>query len=390
MFRRMYTTVALLLIVSTGLLLVLLGIAVYHQLRLDVVRDGQVAMRQAIPYVRTAVQAGTRFHGHDAPIRDSRGDSIYYYVTEPDRVVRSPRTPVPFSRIRAMAALNRFVTFNYKERPYRLYTLKTSAAANNNSNIYMFSLIAQEDSMLDHAMRVMWMLGGIGFVLAIGGSLVLARRLVQPTYRTWGAYRDSVLELSHELQTPLATVSAMLTNRGVDDETATDVRREIDRASQIVSDMLYLSKLRSGFSEHPHEPIAISDITEEVACRFEPIAEHMGVHLHGHGDGGLFVMTTQGEWERLVSTLFKNVVDHALAPSSASWSLTGDGRRVRFVVENEINPDENAHRHRPPERGIGLQIVQRLAQRMRGTARIERGRDRFRVEVSVPMLRSPW
>ncbi|WP_067624086.1 sensor histidine kinase [Alicyclobacillus acidiphilus] len=390
MFRRMYVTVALLLIVSTAMLLVLLGMAVYRQLRLDLVRDGEEAMQEVVPFVRTAVQAENLFDGTGIPIRDSRGDSIYYYAPAVTPIAHSPHSPVPLSQIRGMGSLNHFETFTYDGEPYRLYTFLAAPGTSNKSIIYMYTLITEEESMLDHTLRVMWMLGSSGFILAVVGNLLLARRLVQPTYRAWTAYSESVMELSHELQTPLATVSAMLASRGVDDDTATDVRRELDRASQIVSDMLYLSRLRTGFSDRATEPVAVSDITEEVAQRFEHMAESSGLYLQGQADDGLFVETTAGEWERLVSTLFKNVIDHAARPSTAKWSLTSDTKRVRLLVENESNRDGSLVRHRPVERGIGLQIVQRLAQRMRGRTRIEQDGSRFRVEVSVPMLKIPW
>ncbi|MDI9260895.1 sensor histidine kinase [Alicyclobacillus sendaiensis] len=430
MFRRMYVTVASLLIVSTGLLLVLVGLAVYHELTNDVARDAEQAMAEAVPAVERALTESVYRDGLGPPVRDDLGNTIFYYAVGPAAVAHSPHAPVPFSVVHGEAVLKHFVTFTYDNQPYRLYTvvvpdptvepdlIQTSfartgralaargmlatgaltAAVRGIANasaltptrstvvLYMYCLITQERSMLTHTLHLMEFIGGAGFLLAIAGDLVLARRLVQPAFQTWAAYQDAVLELSHELQTPIATASAMLANRDVPEEAANEIRRELDRASKMISDMLYLSKLRSGLVDDPPEPVAVSDLTLEIAERYRPIARAEGIELRGQAEEGLYVYTNQGEWERLVSTLFKNVVDHAKRPSTAVWSLYRQGQWVVFAVENDVAPADG-ERFRAPERGVGLQIVERLVHRMRGRLRIDADEDRFFVELHVPLLR---
>ncbi|GLV13305.1 hypothetical protein Heshes_09890 [Alicyclobacillus hesperidum] len=406
MFRRMYVTISGLLIMSTGLLLVLLGIVVYHELQSDLVRDGELAMENSVPAVEAALARSAYREGEGPPVRDSLGNSIYYYaVGSSAEIAHSPHAPVPFEVIHGVAVLRKFATFAYNGEPYRLYTLTVpdpdalpsdvvetaynplASPSKTTVVLYMYSLITQERSMLHHTLRLMEVVGGAGFLLAVAGDLVLARRLVQPAFRTWSAYNESVLELSHELQTPIATANAMLASRGVDPHTAADIRRELERASKMVSDILYLSKLRSGVADQPTEPVAVSDITNELADRFTAVAAGVGIAVSGAADEGLFVETTAGEWERLISTLFKNVIDHAARPSTASWSLYGEGRRIVFLVENAVGSRVDGDRRQAPERGVGLKIVERLAQRMRGAARIETTTSRFLVEINVPALR---
>ncbi|WP_206831151.1 sensor histidine kinase [Alicyclobacillus fructus] len=430
MFRRMYITVASLLIVSTGLLLVLVGLAVYRELTNDVARDAEQAMAEAVPAVERALTESVYRDGLGPPVRDDLGNTIFYYAVGPAAVAHSPHAPVPFSVVHGEAVLRHFVTFTYDNEPYRLYTvvvpdptmssalIQTSYGQASSGGfarnllatgalqaavqdiagssslvptrstvvLYMYCLITQERSMLTHTLRLMELIGGAGFLLAIAGDLVLARRLVQPAFQTWAAYQEAVLELSHELQTPIATASAMLANRAVPEDAANEIRRELDRASKMISDMLYLSKLRSGLVDDPPEPVAVSDLTHEIAERYEPIARAEGIELRGQAEEGLYVFTNPGEWERLVSTLFKNVIDHAKRPSTAVWSLYRQGQWVVLSVENDVAP-QTGERHRAPERGVGLQIVERLVHRMRGRLRIDADEDRFFVELHVPVLR---
>jgi len=430
MFRRMYITVASLLIMSTGLLLVLVGLAVYRELTNDVARDAEQAMAEAVPAVERALTESVYRDGLGPPVRDDLGNTIFYYAVGPAAVAHSPHAPVPFSVVHGEAVLKHFVTFTYDNEPYRLYTVVvpdpimapaliqtsykrsgdglstrgllatgalkaavrgiagSSALTPTRSTVvlYMYCLITQERSMLTHTLRLMEFIGGAGFLLAIAGDLVLARRLVQPAFQTWAAYQEAVLELSHELQTPIATASAMLANRDVPEDAANEIRRELDRASKMISDMLYLSKLRSGLVDDPPEPVAVSDLTLEIAERYQPIARAEGIELRGQAEEGLYVYTNQGEWERLVSTLLKNVIDHAERPSTAVWSLYRQGQWVVLMVENDV-AQKAGERPRAPERGVGLQIVERLVHRMRGRLRIDADEDRFFVELHVPLLR---
>lgn len=429
MFRRMYITVASLLIVSTGLLLVLVGLAVYRELTNDVARDAEQAMADAVPAVERALSESVYRDGLGPPVRDNLGNTIFYYAVGPAAVAHSPHAPVPFSVVHGEAVLRHFVTFTYDNEPYRLYTvvipdptmepdliqtsygrspgfpvrgllatgaLKTAVRSIASASsltptrstvvLYMYCLITQERSMLTHTLHLMEFIGGAGFLLAIAGDLVLARRLVQPAFQTWAAYQEAVLELSHELQTPIATASAMLANRNVPEDAANEIRRELDRASKMISDMLYLSKLRSGLVDDPPEPVAVSDLTHEIAERYRSVAEAEGIALRGQAEEGLYVFTNQGEWERLVSTLFKNVIDHAKRPSTAVWSLYRHGQWGVLSVENDVAP-QTSDRRRAPERGVGLQIVERLVHRMRGRLRIDADQDRFFVELQVPLLR---
>ncbi|WAH37947.1 sensor histidine kinase [Alicyclobacillus dauci] len=391
MFRRMYLTIVGLLVVSTGLLLVLLGAAVYRELSSELTKDGQSALADQTDSVRDLVhdkQLGVRPDDpHD--LRDNRGQNVYFYVETKSGVVSSMRDPIPLSVIKANVTDNHYAEISYRGDPYRLYAFHT-VLNDENDPAYVYTLITEERSMLSHALSLMWTVGSIGFVVALVGDLFLAQRLMRPTQRAWTAYRDTVLELSHELQTPLATVNAMMSSRNVDAETALDVRHEIERASRMVSDMLFLSRLRSGVSQQPTEPVAVSDILEEIAERYGGLGLSQGIHISGRAEPGLFVETTPGEWERLVSTLFKNVLDHADPAKPVNWELTGDGRRVHLCIENSVAPKANGSATRSPERGVGLQIVRRLAQRMKGTLEIEKDTRSFIVKVTIPARRRLW
>lgn len=390
MVRRMYLTIALLLVISTGLLLLLLGGAVYRELKSELTREGEQALQMQADPIHDAIRDAqmVQHPPDEGDIHDERGQYVYFYAKTPRGIVHSTKSPIPYRVLASAMKGHIFSRFSYSGQHYRVYAFKTEYAGARDQ-AYAYSLTTEERSVLNHVESLMWIVGGVGFVLALIGNLILARRLVQPTLKTWTAYRETVLELSHELQTPLATVKAMMISRNVEVSTARDVQHEIDRASQMVSDMLYLSRLRSGVKERETQPVAVSDITEEVADRFRALASEQGVQLVGTAQPGLFVETTSGEWERLVSTLFKNVIDHASSDAPATWHMASNGRLVRLVVENSV-PAAKRKQARSPERGVGLQIVARLASRMHGSVHSQRENNHFRIVVQVASRRRRW
>ncbi|GMA64839.1 sensor histidine kinase [Alicyclobacillus fastidiosus] len=355
----------------------------------ELTKDGQndlVTQSGPVDDALESLLSGVRVDPGD--LRDERGQNVYFFAVVDGGVVASPRTPVPFAVVSGLSFKDHFATVRFDGSPYRVYEFDTTVG-HQRAHTYMYSLISQEDAMLWHARHLMWTVGGIGFVVALVGNLFLAARLMRPTVQAWTAYRETVLELSHELQTPLATVGAMMSSRNVDEQTATDVRHELERASRMVSDMLFLSRLRSGVFLQPTEPVAVSDITEEAAERYSAILLLQDCHLVGRAEPGLFVETSPPAWERLASTLFKNVVDHAAEHTEATWELYEEGRRVYFVIEN-VATLGNQEAKPAPERGVGLQIVARLVERMRGRMEVEERDGRFRVSINVPSRRPLW
>lgn len=390
MVRRMYLTIAMLLVMSTGLLLMLLGVAVYRELNTELTQEGERALRAQADTIRDAIRDVNLRQNRpgEGDIHDNRGQYVFFYAQSKMGAVESLKKPIPYSFIKTHPPHQTFGLVTYHKKWYRFYSF-TTQTDNVKYHVYAYSLISEERSVLHHVSSLMWTVGGAGFILALLGNLFLARRLVQPTLRTWHAYRETVLELSHELQTPLATVKAMMTSRNVESTTAHDVGHEIDRASQMVSDMLYLSRLKSGVKERETEPTAVSDITEDVAFRYQELAKEHGIQLNGRAQPGLFVETTSGEWERLVSTLFKNVVDHGQPGGRAHWQIVGDGRFVELRVENAVRKMKD-DKSRPPERGVGLQIAKRILQHMRGTLQTVQKAGNFIVIVRVKIRRRHW
>lgn len=99
--------------------------------------------------------------------------------------------------------------------------------------------------------------------------------------------RDFVSHVSHELRTPLAAVKllAETLNAAVDTDLvaahdfAERIGTEIDHLSQMVAELLELSRIESGKIQLRREPTDLAGLIEVVIDRMRPLAEDRGITL---------------------------------------------------------------------------------------------------------------
>ncbi len=100
--------------------------------------------------------------------------------------------------------------------------------------------------------------------------------------------RDFVSHVSHELRTPLAAVkllaetleTALDNDRAVASEFAGRIGAEIDHLSQMVAELLELSRIESGKVQLRREATDMQGLAEVVLDRMRPLAEERGISLH--------------------------------------------------------------------------------------------------------------
>jgi signal transduction histidine kinase len=209
--------------------------------------------------------------------------------------------------------------------------------------------------------------------------------------------RDEFLSVaSHELKTPLTPLSlklqnfaravsappdAQLTQRLVRD--ADVMRRQVKRLSELVNDLLDVSRISTGQLRLELEPVDLSALVREVAARFEPEAERVGC--------GLTVTAPSlvtGLWDRLrldqvVSNLLSNALKYG-AGTPVDVHVASDATHVRLRVEDGgigIPPEAIERIFGRFERavstrhygglGLGLYVTRQIVERLGGRVGVE-------------------
>lgn len=390
MFVRVYWRIATTLIASTLALLIIVGVAVYGVLNQLVQHDEETGLTADSHDVQEAVHLHSLQVGQ--PIRrwnyeNDSGQHDYFIVYKGAYVAAESREmPVPIHIIKGLGDKAGYRYVMYNNEPYRVKLTTWNTPHGGTFHLAIFNSIETEERLLRHVITLISEIGTAGMVLAVAFNLWFGNKVLKPARDVWDAHQTLLIELSHELQTPLATMHAIATQ--VDKPDLRDrLRQETMDASNLVSDIMYLSKLRV-LPKEMYEPVAVSDITDEVVERMALLSERRGVSLAGNAVPGLYVLTSTEAWSRLVSTLFKNVADHALEDSAATWSLRADDDMISLRIDNRYDEAvEGLQDGKTPQSRFGMTIVRRLVGSMDGRAQFDVNDGWFRATVTVPSLR---
>lgn len=213
-----------------------------------------------------------------------------------------------------------------------------------------------------------------------------------------GRQREFLLSVSHELRTPLTAV------RGYGEALADGVMgateaesagavivREAQRLDRLVNDLLDLARLGAvDFTVEPTE-LDLADFAAQICQVWTHRCLDLGVHFQGNTDiqGSMFVDSFR------VRQIIDNLAENALRVTPGGGTISFDmaliephhnSRSLRIVIEDTgpgLTPDdisiafapgalyERYRGVRPVGTGLGLALVDRLAQGLGGSASVE-------------------
>ena len=204
--------------------------------------------------------------------------------------------------------------------------------------------------------------------------------------RSDGLQRELIANVSHDLRTPLTMISGYAeVMRDIPGENSPEnlqiIIDETERLSELVTDMLDISKLRAG-TQTPH--MTHFDLTEtvrEVMKRYEKLKHHDGYNISFEADGEAFVYADRTMLLQVVYNLINNAVnytgDDKTVKVSQSFGEHDGERRVRISVADTgpgIPRDQipliwdryykidKVHRRAAVGTGLGLSIVKGILQ----------------------------
>ena len=142
--------------------------------------------------------------------------------------------------------------------------------------------------------------------------------------------RDFVSHVSHELRTPLAAVKllsetlsgALDSDRVAARDFAGRIGGEIDHLSQMVAELLELSRIESGKIQLRREPTDMAGLVEVVIDRMRPLAEERGITLEAEaGEAGEAMPDALADAGR-ISEVLVNLIHNGLKYTSPGGAIT--------------------------------------------------------------------
>ena len=153
--------------------------------------------------------------------------------------------------------------------------------------------------------------------------------------------RDLVANASHDLRTPIGALRAQLENLvdGVEPaerRVLEDLLRQVERLSELVEQLLDLSKLESGAVLLERASVGAGDLLEKVAADWRSRASERSVTLAVEADGADPALDADEQRLRQVlENLVANAIRHSPDGSTVALRATTRNGKARFEVEDE-------------------------------------------------------
>ena len=267
--------------------------------------------------------------------------------------------------------------------------------------------ISLETAALRQMMASYLRIGLLSLLLLAGASFLLSLRVTRPVERAWRQQRQFFSDASHELKTPLTVIlsnAEMLEGAALPERESRwrdNILSESRQMKTLVEEMLTLSRTEDAQRKPTVADVDLSDLSEDCALAFEPVAFEAGKPLSWDVTPALTVSCDGEKLRRLLSILLDNAAKYGAPGEGIVLSLRAERSQAILSVANgsgghPIPPEElprlferfyraDASRGEQSGFGLGLPIAQAIAKEHHGALRAESDEQATRFTFTLPL-----
>ena len=267
--------------------------------------------------------------------------------------------------------------------------------------------ISLETAALRQMMASYLRIGLLSLLLLAGASFLLSLRVTRPVERAWRQQRQFFSDASHELKTPLTVIlsnAEMLETSDLPERESRwrdNILSESRQMKTLVEEMLTLSRTEDAQRKPTVADVDRSDLSEDCALAFEPVAFEAGKPLSWDVTPALTVSGDGEKLRRLLSILLDNAAKYGAPGEGIVLSLRAERSQAILSVANgsgghPIPPEElprlferfyraDASRGEQSGFGLGLPIAQAIAKEHHGALRAESDEQATRFTFTLPL-----
>ncbi|MCR5202889.1 MAG: HAMP domain-containing histidine kinase [Lachnospiraceae bacterium] len=227
----------------------------------------------------------------------------------------------------------------------------------------------------------MVMIGIISLFFYSGFVLWLSKYLVSPLEIAMKKQSEFLLAAGHELKTPISVIETshtMMRRENVNNKYLDYAEEELENMSQLVKEMLEVSKLDDYSLIFEKSEINLSKCIEGATLPFEAMAYEKGVSLKLDIEPDISYVGSENHLARLTGILIDNAIRHTNSGDEVLVTLKKIEGKIKLSIKNQGDPiPENEQknifnrfyqvdsaRHREKGRyGLGLTIASEIAKR---------------------------
>lgn len=222
--------------------------------------------------------------------------------------------------------------------------------------------------------------------------------------------KEFIANVSHELKTPLAVISGqveMLQSMGdkIDrDYYFASIREEIDKMSELVSDLLEITIVEHRMDEMEMSPVNLSEMMEYLILKYDALFCRNRIHLKTGIAEKVQVYGNSMYLEQAVNNYIMNAFQHTAQGKRMEIRLETEDHFARIGVYNEgagIAPEVMEHiwegfyqnekakqkkELKVSNAGLGLYLVKKIVVQHQGECGAENREDGVEFWIRIPLL----
>ncbi len=244
---------------------------------------------------------------------------------------------------------------------------------------------------------------GISAVLVFFLALFLSKRIISPLEENDRRQKQFISDAGHELKTPISVMSTNLEllsrEMGEDNQWLSNIKYENERMSDLVKDLLELSRAESSATEH--QDLDLSTLVTGETLPFESIAFEQGLTLNSDIPEGIRVQGDPAQLRQLTAILLDNAISHSEGEDAVEIGLSEDRHQAILAVTNSgpeipedvrdklferfYRTDEARTGDDSGHYGLGLAIAKAIVQAHSGTIGCNCSDGKVTFRVTLPM-----
>ncbi len=177
----------------------------------------------------------------------------------------------------------------------------------------------------------------VGILFSFWIARMLAAWLTKPVKETLDNQSTFISDVSHELKTPLAVITAnadAIEAESGDSKWLTSIKSESLRMAGLITELLAASRLERADTVKTFEKVDFSSVVNETVMTFDALAFEKGVLIDTDIPDGIYVQGSKEKLHRLVGILVDNAVKYVNEGGSINVKLHQRLGSVVLTVKN--------------------------------------------------------
>ena len=200
-----------------------------------------------------------------------------------------------------------------------------------------------ENQTLSKLLWMLFLIGLAGLVCFFFITLLIAKKAIRPLEKSWNQQKQLIADVSHELKTPLAVISANTSilkshfEDKADDESKWIgyIKDETEKMNELIASLLYLAKSDETRSEIEKEDFDLSNEIMAAILPFESVCFEKGLSLEYNIQPDIVFNGNKELCARLVSILADNACKYSHPATTVTIDLRTSADKIILSVNNK-------------------------------------------------------